>query len=120
RSKKLPKMFEFISGLKNKYNLKLTAVSNEGRELTEYRIKEFELNKLFDSFIASSYVHFRKPDIDIYEIALDVSQVNAENVVYLDDRHMFIEVAETLGIKGIHHKSYEATKKELAKFGFEL
>ena len=117
QSQKLPDMIEYISALKKKYELNVTAVSNEGRELTEHRIKTFELNKLFDAFIASSFVHFRKPDVDIYKIALDVSQSEPQNVLYLDDRQMFIEVAETLGIKGIHHKSFETTKTELASYG---
>ena len=117
QSQKLPDMIEYISALKKKYELNVTAVSNEGRELTEHRIKTFELNKLFDAFIASSFVHFRKPDVDIYKIALDVSQSEPQNVLYLDDRHMFIEVAGTLGIKGIHHKSFETTKTELASYG---
>ena len=113
-------MLKLISTLKEKYNLKVTAVSNEGRELTEYRIKKFKLNKIFDSFIASSYVHIRKPDVEIYRIALDVSQVTPDKVIYIDDRHMFVEVAGTLGINGIHHKNYNSTKNELAKLGFNL
>ena len=117
QSQRLPDMIEYISDIKKKYNLNVTAVSNEGRELTEYRIKEFELNKLFDAFVASSFVHFRKPDVDIYKIALDVSQTEPQNVLYLDDRHMFIEVAETLGINGIHHRDFESTKKEFTNFG---
>ncbi len=120
QSKPLPDMLELITGLKKKYNLKITAVSNEGRELTQHRIHTFKLDKIFDAFIASSFVHFRKPDVDIYKIALDASQVTPGKVLYLDDRHMFIEVAGTLGINGIHHKKYETTKKEFADYGFVL
>lgn len=120
QSRPYPEMINLISGLKEKYKLRLTAVSNEGRELTEYRIKQFKLNGLFDAFVASSFVHFRKPDVDIYKTALDVSQVDAENVLYIDDRHMFIEVAGTLGISGIHHQKYETTKRELDNRGLVL
>ena len=117
QSQKLPDMIEFITDIKKKYSLNVTAVSNEGRELTEHRIKEFELNKLFDAFVASSFVHFRKPDIDIYKIALDIAQTDPQNVLYLDDRHMFIEVAATLGINGIHHCNFQSTKTEFADYG---
>ncbi len=120
QSMQLPHMLEHIQELKNKYKLKITAVSNEGRELTEYRIKEFKLYEIFDAFVASSFVHFRKPDVDIYKIALDVSQVKPENVLYLDDRHMFVEVAESIGINGIHHIDFIKTKNELSKYGFSL
>ncbi len=120
QSEPLPDMLSYIRELKKKYNLKVTAVSNEGRELSEYRIKEFKLDNIFDAFVASSFVHFRKPDVDIYKIALDISQVTPENVLYLDDRHMFVEVAGSIGIKGIHHVDFVKTKNELSKYGFSL
>ena len=120
QSNTLPKMIDFINSLKKKFNLKVTAVSNEGRELTEYRIKQFKLNEIFDSFVASSFVHFRKPDVDIYKIALDISQVMPQQVAYLDDRLMFVQVARSLGINGIHHKSLSSTKEQLAKLGLTL
>jgi putative hydrolase of the HAD superfamily len=120
QSKPFPEMLELIKGLKEKFNLKITAVSNEGRELTEHRIHTYKLDKIFDTFIASSFVHFRKPDVDIYKMALDASQVTPDKVLYIDDRHMFIEVAGTLGINGIHHIKYETTKNELANYGFIL
>lgn len=120
QSKALPDMLEFIKKLKKKYNLKVTAVSNEGRELTQHRIETFKLHELFDAFVASSFVHLRKPDVDIYKYALDVSQVAPECVAYLDDRHMFVEVANALGINGIHHTGFESTCRELSKLGLTL
>ena len=120
QSQLLPDMLGFLKKLKKKNKLKVTAVSNEGRELTEYRIKEFRLYELFDAFVASSFIHLRKPDTDIYKYALDISQVSSSTVAYLDDRHMFVEVAGTLGIKGIHHTGYESTRKELKKLGLSL
>ncbi len=120
QSQELPHMLDYIKSLKEKYNLRVTAVSNEGRELTEYRINQFKLRQLFDAFIASSFVHFRKPDTDIYQIALDISQVQPENVAYLDDRHMFVEVASSIGINGVHHQSYEKTKTKLEEYGLKL
>lgn len=120
QSKELPEMIDFIKRLKKIYNLKVTAVSNEGRELTEHRIKTFKLHELFDAFVSSSFVHLRKPDVDIYKYALDISQVSPKSVAYLDDRHMFVEVANTLGINGIHHKGYGSTRRELENLGLKL
>ncbi len=120
QSKPLPDMIEYIRELKSKYKLKVTAVSNEGRELTEYRIKEFQLNEIFDAFVASSFVHFRKPDVDIYKIALDISQVSPEHVMYIDDRHMFVEVASSIGIRGVHHTDFKKTQDELSNYGLTV
>jgi putative hydrolase of the HAD superfamily len=105
--------------LKARYNLKLVVVSNEGRELTEHRIRRFRMAEYIDAFVASSFVHFRKPDADIYRIALDLSQTPAENVLYLDDRELFVEVARTLGIRGVRHRDLATTRAELAGMGLE-
>lgn len=114
-------MIELIKALKKKYNLKVAVVSNEGRELTEYRIKKFKLNQFVDFFISSCFVHFRKPDNDIFNLALDVSQVSPHEVVYIEDRPLFVQVAETLGINGIRHTDVHATKKILAeRFGLSV
>jgi len=117
QSRAIPGMIPFITELKEKYKLKVAVVSNEGRELNEYRIAKFELGKFVDFFISSSFVHFRKPDIDSFKIALDVAQVNPGEILYIEDRPMFISVAETLGITGIHHENPEKTKAILAEYG---
>jgi putative hydrolase of the HAD superfamily len=120
QSQPIEGMIILIRGLKRHYGLKTIVVSNEGRELTEYRIKEFKLYEFIDAFISSCFVHFRKPDEDIYCIALDISQVRPEEVAYLDDRKMFVEVAQSLGIQGIHHKGYESTVAMLKGMGLGL
>jgi putative hydrolase of the HAD superfamily len=50
-------------------------------------------------------------------MALDLVQVPPEQVVYLDDREMFVEVARGLGIRGIWHTSVETTRAALSDLG---
>ena len=113
-------MIELIRQLKERYQLKIAAVSNEGRELTVYRIKEFELGQFIDFFVSSCFVHYRKPDPDIYRIALDIAQVRPEQVAYIEDRSMFVEVAGSLGLHGIYHTGIETTRSALAELGLSL
>jgi putative hydrolase of the HAD superfamily len=120
QSKSYPDMIKLVRGLKTQYGLQVAAVSNEGRELTMYRIQQFELRTFVDFFVSSCFVHYRKPDEDIYRIALDISQAQAEQVVYIDDREIFVEVARELGIKGIIHTGYDATQKSLEGMGLTL
>lgn len=120
RSKQLPQMMDLIKAIKTKYGLKVIAVSNECREINEYRIKKFQLDQLFDFFVSSCYVHLRKPDKDIYLTAIDITQVPVEQILYIDDRLMFIEVAQTLGIKGLHHVNYADTLASLGSHGLYL
>ncbi len=113
-------MLTLVKGLKQKYNLKIAVVSNEGRELNEHRINTFQLNRFVDFFISSSFVHFRKPDVDIFKVAIDIAQVKPEETLYLEDRPMFVQVAETVGLRGVHHEDYETTKAIFASYGLTL
>jgi putative hydrolase of the HAD superfamily len=106
-------MINLMRELKSQHGLQIAAVSNEGRELTVYRVEEFKLGTFIDFFISSCFVRYRKPDADMYRIALDIAQVHPEQVVYIDDRAMFVEVAQGLRIKGIIHRDYETTRKTL-------
>ncbi len=115
-----PEMIEFIKQLKEQHQLKIAVVNNEARELNEHRIKKFHLDQFVDFFISSCFVHFRKPDADIFRIALDIAQVPAEHVLYIEDRQMFVDVARELGIRSIRHKNYVSTSKELASFGLKI
>lgn len=112
-----PEIIKSISLLKEKYGLKVAVISNEGRELTEFRIQKFKLYEFVDFFISSSFVHFRKPDVDIFRMALDIAQVKATNVVYIEDRPMFVQVAGQLGIHGIRHINHNSTLEKLKLFG---
>jgi putative hydrolase of the HAD superfamily len=83
-------------------------------------VKKFNLDSFMDFFVSSCFVHVRKPDPDIYRIALDIAQVPPENVLYIDDRAMFVEIAADLGIRGIHHREYDATRAALEELGLSL
>jgi putative hydrolase of the HAD superfamily len=123
QSQQQPEMAQteaLLKGLRAKYHLKVATVSNEGLEIARYRIKKFNLSSYVDFFVFSCFVHCRKPDSDLYRLALDCAQVLPEQVVYLDDRAMFVEVARGLGIHGIHHTDYECTRSALACLGLSL
>jgi putative hydrolase of the HAD superfamily len=120
QSKPYPDMIGLVQQLKERYGLKIAVVSNEGRELNAYRIQTFRLNAFVDFFISSSFVHFRKPDADIFRVALDIAQVPASQVLYIDDQPMFVSVAQGLGIQGICHVDYTATCDTLASVGLDI
>lgn len=120
QSKAYPDMIELISQLKTANSLNVAAISNEGRELTEHRICTFNLDHLIDFFISSCFVHFRKPDVDIYRIALDIAQVKVEHAIYIEDRPMFVDVASSLGIHSVLHSSVTETRQALVNLGLAL
>lgn len=113
-------MIDLVTRLKAVYNLRVAVVSNEGREVAEDRIERFNLKNFVDFFIVSAFVHFRKPDLDIYRLAIDVAQVKPQQVAYIEDRPLLCEVASRLGINSVLNRNAAETREKLAKFGLVL
>jgi putative hydrolase of the HAD superfamily len=120
QSQPFQEMIDLVRALKERYHLKVAVVSNEGRELTIYRVQKFELGTFVDFFVSSCFVHFRKPDADIFRIALDIAQVQPSEVIYIEDRPMFVQIAQGLGLHGIRHTSFESTRAALESAGLAV
>jgi putative hydrolase of the HAD superfamily len=119
QSKPYPQMIELLRNLKAKYGFKIVVVSNEGRELNAYRIRKFNLDGFVDSFISSCFVHVRKPDVEIFRLALDIAQAPVRQIIYIENTPMFVQIAEGLGIRSILHMDYRSTCAKLASFGLQ-
>jgi putative hydrolase of the HAD superfamily len=117
QSQPYEEMIALVHEVKTSHRLRVGLVSNEGIELTRYRMDRFDLRRIADFFVFSGYVGMRKPDKDIWRLALNVGQIPAELTVYIDDRPMLTEIAVSLGMLGIHHKNVETTRAELAALG---
>jgi putative hydrolase of the HAD superfamily len=119
QSKPYAEMIELVCNLKAKYRLKIIVVSNESRELNAYRIRQFKLDGFVDAFISSCFVHLRKPDADIFKLALDIAQTPARQIVYIENTPLFVQIAESFGIRSILHTNYQSTCAKLAAFGLQ-
>lgn len=119
QSKSYPEMMQLIHRLKKRYRLKIIVVSNEARELNAYRIKKFKLDDFVDTFISSCFVGLRKPDEEIFRLALDIGQAKLEGTLYIENTPMFVQVAEAMGLQSLLHKDYQTTLKKLALLGLK-
>lgn len=119
QSKPFPEMIKFISQLKIRYQLKIAVVSNEARELNAFRIQTFHLADFVDFFVSSCFVHIRKPDVDIFRLALDLVQTPVHQIIYIENTPLFVQVAEELGIRSILHTDYRSTCAELEDYGLQ-
>lgn len=119
QSKPYEDMIGMVVQLKARYGLKIAVVSNESLELNAYRIRTFKLHGFVDLFISSCFVHLRKPDGNIFRLALDISQTPANQVLYIENTPMFVQIAEGLGIKSILHTDCKSTREQLASFGLK-
>jgi len=112
-----PENLECFRRIKNANGLKFAVISNEGQGITGYRVEKFGLKQLCDFMVISHFTGLRKPDPEIWRLALDLAQAEAFESVYVDDREMFVESARELGFTTIHHTSLEATREEFARLG---
>lgn len=113
QSQAYPEMIQLIRDIKKRYSLRTVAVSNEGRELMNHRIHQFQLKEFIDFFVCSGFVGLRKPDNAIYHMALEMAQVKPQEVIYIDDRPMLAEIGGQLGMKAIQHKNIQQTQNTL-------
>ena len=119
QSKPYLKMIEMVRNLKARYGLRIAVVSNESREVNAYRIRKFKLDGFVDTFISSCFVHARKPDVEMFRLALDIAQASPRQVLYIENTPMFVQIAESLRIRSILHTDYKSTRASLASFGLQ-
>lgn len=113
RSKELPGTLKWLKEWRKDCGFRLISINNEGKELNDYRVKKFKLHDCFDAFVSSCEVNMRKPDPGIFKLAMGIAQALPQQCVYFDDRIMFVNSAQKLGIRAFQHTGYESTKKIL-------
>lgn len=97
----------------------LATLNNESLELNLYRIERFGLRDHFDLFLSSSFLGVMKPEEEIYRVALNVTQRDPANCVFIDDRELNLECAARQGIRTIHYQNPEQLRRDLGELGIE-
>ncbi|MDB5136019.1 MAG: family hydrolase, partial [Mucilaginibacter sp.] len=113
QSKELPDTLKWLKEWKKECGFRIISINNEGKELNDYRVKKFKLHDFFDAFVSSCEVGMRKPDPGIFKLAMGIAQVLPQQCVYFDDRIMFVNAAQKLGIRSFQHTGFESTKEIL-------
>jgi putative hydrolase of the HAD superfamily len=112
-SQPFPDVVQFAQSLSSSGKYFMGTINNESRELNYYRIEEFGLRNIFRLFISSCFVGLRKPESGIYRLALEVTQIPAEECCFIDDRALNLECAAQLGMHAIQMKSLDQLKTDL-------
>jgi len=116
-SQPLPGSLEFARALGGSGRYFMGTINNESRELNNHRIEKFGLRKIFRLFISSCFVGLRKPERDIYRLALETTQIPADGCCFIDDRALNLECAAKLGMQTIQMQNVEQLRGDLAKLG---
>jgi putative hydrolase of the HAD superfamily len=112
-----PQNIALLHQVKKANGLKLGLISNEGQGITEHRMHKFGLRQVADFIVVSHCVHMRKPDRQIWQLALDLAQATPDRCIYVDDREMFVNVAATLGFTAFQHVDLESTRRKFEQLG---
>ena len=97
----------------------MSTINNESTELNQYRIQSFRLGDIFSVFVSSCFVGLRKPEEGIYRLALQLTQKNAEECCFIDDRPLNLESALRLGMRVVAFQNARQLQEELKKLGVE-
>ena len=116
-SQPLPDRLPFARAIAKSGKYFMGTINNESRELNLFRIDKFDLRQIFRVFFSSCFVGLRKPERDIYRIALETTQFPADQCCFIDDRAINLEGAAQLGMHTVLVQSLEQLKTELAKLG---
>jgi putative hydrolase of the HAD superfamily len=116
-SQPFPDVLQFAQALTDSGKYFMGTINNESRELNDYRIEKYGLRNIFRLFVSSCFVGFRKPERDIYRLALETTQIRAEQCCFIDDRALNLECAVKLGMQTIQMQQLEQLRGDLAKFG---
>jgi putative hydrolase of the HAD superfamily len=112
-----PEAIEFAQKLSDSGKYFMGTINNESRELNYYRIEKCGLRQIFRLFVSSCFVGFRKPERDIFRLALEMTQIPAQACCFIDDRALNLECAAKLGMQTIEMQSLQQLRDDLAKLG---
>jgi putative hydrolase of the HAD superfamily len=120
QSEAFPDSLAIIERLARADQVFLATLNNESRELNRHRIEKFGLRKYFSVFFSSCYLGVSKPHPQIYQLALDLSQRQPEECVFIDDRSLNLECARRLGLHTIQFLNAGQLEGDLRTLGVEF
>jgi putative hydrolase of the HAD superfamily len=120
QSETLPGSLDLMARVAQARKVFMATLNNESRELNLHRIEKFELRKYFSVFFSSCYLGVSKPNAQIYRLALDISQRQPEECVFIDDRPLNLECARRLGLHTIQFLNAGQLENDLRNLGLEF
>ncbi len=108
----IPEMLSLVRWLRERTNVGLVLLSNVSSLHYEFLYSQYQELSMFDAYILSYEVGYRKPEKGIYRRLLDITK-GARALFYTDDVERFVYSARELGIDSEVFRGYK-------KFLFDL
>ncbi|MEN8252618.1 MAG: HAD-IA family hydrolase, partial [Patescibacteria group bacterium] len=103
-------MVELIENLKENYTV--CCLSNAS-DLDVIMDTETGIDMLFDIYVNSCETHSKKPEQQIFEIALEKLNVKADECIFIDDREKYLLTPEKMKFKVLLFENVQKLKSEL-------
>jgi len=100
--------------LSQKGRWKLGLLSNTNPLHFDYILSTFSIIRVFARWILSHESGFKKPAVEIFQKAIEWASVEPRRILFIDDMKRHVEVAASLGIRGIHFLSAGRLREELS------
>lgn len=107
-----------INRLRERY--RLLALTNTNELHLAYLKAHIPALSCFERIIASCDVGLRKPDPQIYFLALKEAGVRPDETVYIDDRPELVDAGRSVGLIGIRYESGPQLEHDLRQLGFNI
>ena len=120
QSKPIDGTLDVVDRLARSGRYLLGTLNNESRELNVYRIEHFGLRNYFSIFMSSSFLGVKKPEDEMFRLALDLSQHEPAECIFIDDRELNLECAARSGLQTLHFKNAPQLDQDLRQAGLEF
>jgi putative hydrolase of the HAD superfamily len=120
QSQPKPDSIEIAQLLADSRKYFMATINNEIFELNVYRLAQFGLRRSFSVFFSSCFLGLRKPDEAIYRLALQATQRQPEECIFIDDREVNLECPRELGLATILFRDAKQLRRDLQQYGIEV
>jgi len=104
-------LLDYILELRRTY--KTALLSNIPNRSLLRRFTTKELDKYFETAVASGEIGYAKPEARAYEITADRLSVRLDECVFIDDREGYCEGARAVGMQSILYKGFDQFRTDL-------
>ncbi len=108
----IPEMLSLVRWIKEKTEVGLVLLSNISSVHYEFLYSQYQELSMFDAYVLSYKVGYRKPEKGIYRYLLDITK-GANALFYTDDIERFVYSARELGIDGEVFRGYRKFLSDL-------
>lgn len=101
-------------------NYKLVLLSNTDEIHFAHIRNKYKILDIFDDFILSYKLGYRKPSPLIYLYALKKTGIFQGHLLYIDDISRFVKAGKLFGIKSIQYKNMQKLKSDLKQMNVKI